>query len=121
MKICWLKTLFWLGATALLVLALLPPDVPQPSTGWDKSNHVLGFAVLAFTGLLAYPSQRVAVLSGLLLHGGLIELLQSLTTYRSAEWADFWGDGLGIMTGLVFATLWLRLFMVRKVVPGGTA
>lgn len=30
----------------VLVLSLLPPSPQLPTTGWDKSNHVLAFAVL---------------------------------------------------------------------------
>lgn len=103
-----LKTAFWIAAAAALVLSLAPTSPELPSTGWDKSNHLFGFLTLAVLGLLAYPSRRRRVLIGLLLFGGLIELLQSLTPYRFAEWADWLADALGIVVGYGLQTLYCR-------------
>jgi VanZ family protein len=91
--------LFWACGAAILVLALLPTEAPIPSTGWDKSNHVLAFGVLAMLGCLAYPGRIVPVLSGSILYGGLIEVLQSFTSYRFAEWADVVADTIGVLIG----------------------
>ena len=41
---------FGICVMAVLVLALMPTDVPMPSTGWDKSNHLLAFSVMALLG-----------------------------------------------------------------------
>lgn len=38
-------------------------------------------------------------MAGLLLYGGLIEVLQSFTPYRVAEWGDIIADGLGVIIG----------------------
>lgn len=94
-----LKTAFWAAVAAVLFLSLAPTSPELPSTGWDKSNHLFGFLALALLGLPAYPSRRLQVVIGLLLFGGLIELLQALTPYRFAEWADWFADGLGIGFG----------------------
>lgn len=80
---------FWLCALAVLVLSLIPTLPQMPSTGWDKSNHLLGFALLAVLGCLAWPGRAARVLLGLLAYGALIEGLQALTPYRFAEWAFF--------------------------------
>ena len=42
------------GSVVLVVLVLaLMPTVPHlPTTGWDKTNHLLAFAVLAWLGCL---------------------------------------------------------------------
>lgn len=108
-----LKTAFWGAAAAVLFLSLIPSSPELPSTGWDKTNHLFGFVTLAALGLPAYPSRRLQVVVGLLLFGGLIELLQSLTPYRFAEWADWLADGLGV--GLGYGLHWLcRRFSVKK-------
>lgn len=83
-----------------LVLALMPAGIPMPSTGWDKSNHLLCFAVLALLGCRAYAGRETAVLLGLLFYGGAIEVLQSFTSYRSAEWRDLLADAAGLALGL---------------------
>jgi VanZ family protein len=84
---------------SVLALCLMPPVQHLPSTGWDKANHALAFAVLAVLGLPAYPARAAAVLLGLLAFGALIELLQSLTGYRTTEWLDLVADGAGVAAG----------------------
>lgn len=86
---------------AVLTLALLPDPDPRLSTGWDKGNHLLALAVLAFLGCAALRGRWLVVTAGLLGYGVLIELLQGLTGHRFAEWADLLADGLGIALGLL--------------------
>lgn len=97
----WLWRLaFVLCLLAVLVLALLPDPDPRLSTGWDKGNHLLAFATLAFLGCAALEGGWLVVFIGLIVYGVLIEVLQGLTGYRFAEWADVLADGLGILVGL---------------------
>lgn len=91
--------MFWICALAILVLSLIPTVPHMPTTGWDKSNHVLAFAVLTILGTRAYPARIAAVLAGVFLYGGLIEVLQSFTAYRFAELGDLIADGLGVLIG----------------------
>ncbi|MDP9911799.1 VanZ family protein [Variovorax boronicumulans] len=99
---------FWACVCAILVLSLAPSSTPMPSTGWDKSNHALAFAVLAFLAHKAWPG-RMWLLPSLLAYGALIEILQSFTPDRYAEWSDLWADGFGLLVGEMFARLtrWL--------------
>lgn len=84
----------------ILVLALMPITVPHiPTTGWDKSNHLLAFAVLTILDCRTFPDRVAAVLVGSVLYGGLIEVLQSFTPHRSAEWGDLVADALGVIVG----------------------
>ena len=108
LKLPRLRMWRWLLALAmltLLVLSLVPAETPLPSTGWDKSNHLFGFATLAFLGQRAFPRRTVAVLFGLLAYGGLIEILQSFTPDRAAEFGDLVADGLGLLIGAAVAHL----------------
>jgi VanZ family protein len=89
---------FWICASVVLVLSLLPP-FEMPSTGWDKSNHLLAFSALAVLGIRAYPAFIVPVILGLLVYGGLIEVLQALTPYRYAEWFDVLANAAGLLIG----------------------
>jgi hypothetical protein len=88
---------FWACVAAVLVLALAKPGHYLPTTGWDKANHALAFAVLALLGALAYPGRLARVLIALLAYGALIEVLQSLTRYRSGEWLDLLADAVGLL------------------------
>jgi VanZ family protein len=96
---------FFACALAVMVLALLPAPPPMITTGWDKSNHLLAFAVMAWLGCKAFPQRLVFILLGLLAYGALIEILQSFTPTRSAEWFDFLADSVGILVGWVLIRL----------------
>ena len=85
----------------------MPAGVPLPDTGWDKSNHLLAFLALAITGLMAYPKRPAILLASLLAFGGMIEVLQSFTPDRMAEWADLLDDALGLAVGWGGETVWI--------------
>lgn len=103
-----LRCLFGAAALAVLVMSLLPPTPALPSTGWDKSNHLLGFSVLGVLGWLAFPRHRLAMVGGLLAYGALIELLQSLTPTRQADWQDWVADAAGVLLGCSAMAAWPR-------------
>jgi VanZ family protein len=103
------RWMFWICLLAVLALSLLPLSPQLPTTGWDKTNHLLAFCVLAILGNQAYRGRTDMVLLGLLIYGGLIEILQSFTPDRMAEWADLLADGLGLLVGLALRTLLGRL------------
>ena len=94
----WLLA-FWTALLAVLTLSLLPSPPDLPDTGWDKTNHFLAFAILYLLGHRAYAKPRHQFF-GLMLYGGLIELLQSFTAYRYAEWEDIAADVAGLIVGL---------------------
>lgn len=97
----------------VLVMALLPPRIPVPETGWDKVNHVMAFAVLGALGCRSYAGRAALVLSGLLVYGGAIELLQGLTGYRTADWLDLAADGAGASFGWLLTYARTRLLRVK--------
>jgi VanZ family protein len=103
-----------LAGIVLLMSALtgaLLPDLPfidlsRPFQMSDKGLHVLVFVFLAvwFSGQYARQSYwRIGV--GLIAFGALIELIQSMVSYRTAEWMDMYADGVGITIGLIIALL----------------
>ena len=94
-----MRVLFAATAVAVMVLSLLPLEADAPSLGLDKANHLAAFALLALLGCRAFPANLILVLSGLLAYGGLIEILQAFTEYRSAEWGDLLADALGLVLG----------------------
>lgn len=91
-------------------VALLPEFWSQVDVkdmaGIDKWLHAFAFMLLTvwFSGQYARRSYPRMTL-GLLVFGALIEAVQYLTYYRSAEWADLYADAAGIALGLVVAIL----------------
>ncbi|NCT81957.1 MAG: VanZ family protein [Comamonadaceae bacterium] len=87
-------------------LALVPDPPRSVSTGWDKSNHALAFAALAFAGVWAlWPSPRHwgRLALALLAYGAAIEIAQGWLPPRSADALDLLADGCGIVLGLLAA------------------
>lgn len=101
-------TRFWRLALLLLLgvvtyLALTPKPQAPLSLGWDKLNHLFAFTVLAAVGAMGFARAWTRLALGLLAFGVLIEILQSFTPHRSAEWRDLLADLLGIALGLAVA------------------
>ncbi|MDD5334879.1 MAG: VanZ family protein [Rhodoferax sp.] len=97
---------FFVCALVVMVLALMPSPPPMITTGWDKSNHLLAFGVLAWLGCKAFPQHLAFTLLSLLAYGALIEILQSFTPTRSAEWLDLLADAVGILAGWMVVRSW---------------
>jgi VanZ family protein len=114
MRTTMLRSAFWVCVLAILAMSLMPPVPQMPTTGWDKSNHMLGFAVLMLLGRWAYPGRTMFLVCGLLAYGALIELLQSLTADRFAEWEDLLADGLGLFAGWVLGQM-MAWLLARRV------
>lgn len=74
----------------------------------DKVKHALAFAALALLGWRAGYREALHLGAGLLALGGAIEVAQSFTPWRSAEWADLLADAIGVAVGLWLAPRLLR-------------
>jgi VanZ family protein len=84
-------------------LALAPVPPKSISSGWDKLNHTLAFASLAFCGHWSLAPGRARWLFlplALLAYGAAIELLQLNIPGRDGEWADLFADTVGMTLGL---------------------
>jgi VanZ family protein len=102
---------FLISLLSIAVLSLLPAPEALPSTGWDKSNHLLGYALLGALARQGWPRAPAwRQFAGLLIWGALIEVLQARTGYRYAEWGDVVANGLGAALGAVLIESARRLF-----------
>ena len=103
------KSSFWILILANLWLSLIPAEqVPSTLHFWDKAQHALGFAGLAFLGLMAYPGRIPKLMFGLALFGAGIEVAQWMTGWRQGDWQDWVADCVGLASGYL---LW-RLMRV---------
>lgn len=95
------RFLFGTELITLTILSLMPAtSVPSGLQFWDKAQHGLMFLVLAVTGCIAFEKIGWLVCSGLILYGGLLELLQAtLTATRSGDVLDWLADGAGMVIG----------------------
>lgn len=104
------RVLWRLLLAALLIvitwLALVPAPPRTLTTGWDKSNHALAFASLAFTAVWALwqqPRHWPRLVLALVAYGIAIEIAQSFLPPREADWHDVVADSMGIALGLLVA------------------
>lgn len=106
------RSLFWSLVLITLWLSLIPADqVPSAFHFWDKAQHALGFAGLAFFGLLAYPERIRLLMLGLALLGAGIEVAQWMTGWRQGDGQDWLADCVGLIMG---AMVWrLRRLLVK--------
>lgn len=100
------------------VLSLTPffPETPLDDVQFiDKWTHLVMYggtcSVIWWEYLRTHDRmdwRKVVLLAivGMILLGGLIELLQAYcTTTRSGEWLDFWADSIGVLLGAVIGML----------------
>lgn len=95
-----------LGIAFTLWMALIPAPPKSLSTGWDKSDHLGAFAVLAIAGRIAWGSKlrnQLALGAYLVALGILIEVMQMFVPLRQADWHDVVADALGVVLGLAIA------------------
>ena len=93
-----------LAVISWLALSAAPPKTF--STGWDKSNHALAFAALAFSAVWGWwqqPRQWPRLIAVLVAYGIGIEIAQSFLPPREADWHDVVADSIGIALGLLAA------------------
>jgi VanZ family protein len=93
--------------TTSLPALLLASAVPQPGARFTvaKAGHVTGYAGLTVLAawLPARAAWRWALVAGLILHGGVTELIQTVVPGRTGTWQDAGLDLLGVALGLAFS------------------
>lgn len=81
-----------------IIVALSHSPLPIADLFSDKIQHVSAFFIFAALFHLAWSrSFWLYVFLPLLAYGGLIELLQGMTTWRSMSWGDVVADAVGIL------------------------
>ena len=94
------KAAFWVSVALVLWGTLnTSSDLPDWLPYQDKLMHAGAFATLTGTALIGYPTRLPAIILGLLIFGVGIEIVQTAVPGRSAEFADFLADLLGMIIG----------------------
>jgi VanZ family protein len=106
------KLFFWLTLFLVAVVSMLSIPGKQVFQWQDKLSHLVVYMVLFWLLLLAYGKQWGLMSLGIFLafFSGLIEVAQSFTDYRQAEWFDL----LANMLGILVATLSYSAFKFYK-------
>ncbi|MEK9751095.1 MAG: VanZ family protein [Flavobacteriaceae bacterium] len=119
---------FALYATIIAALSLINFESTASSSlffdGFDKVVHFcfyLGFSVLLAQAFIEGFKEvnkvtlRFWVIVYSLFYGGMIEFAQMwLTTYRQADWNDFYANALGVAVGVVLHPYLSRVLLNAK-------
>ena len=102
------RTLFFVGVIAVAWLSLAPQDAVPEIDLWDKLQHFVAYAVLAFCGGFAFSPGRSELAVSILLvaYGCILELAQVYIPGRSGTIEDALADGLGVMIGMAIVRVW---------------
>lgn len=100
------RVTFWCLLTVVAILSMVSLQSAQQIFDWqDKLHHILAYAVLFWFLLGAYGQQQTIWKLGILLaiFSGFIEIAQSYTGYRQAEFMDLLANITGILlVGLLY-------------------
>lgn len=100
------KTVFITALVAIYLLAMLPGDSLPGVQLWDKLQHAAAFFVLAL--LMGQAWHGVSLwrirLPCLFLYGVIIELSQSLLSYREASVYDLLANASGLLIYVAMVT-----------------
>lgn len=101
-----LVLLFWAG--------FRDKPIPQYTHDFDKVTHVVGFAVVTFTCLMAFTFNGWVIIPiFLMILGFSIEVGQELfLPMRTFDWGDFKMDAIGILVGVAL-TMPFRFWSVH--------
>ncbi|BEV08659.1 MULTISPECIES: hypothetical protein [unclassified Methylophilus] len=99
--------------TYLLLIEMAPAEQRFPYL--DKIQHIVAFGGVTFWAGLAYPARQQWLMLGLLIYGGLMEVLQGLLTVtRQPSVYDWLADSVGILLAWGVVILCLRWWQHRR-------
>lgn len=109
---------YWLLFTTVIILlisalSLYPVDSLPSVPGTDKTHHFIAYGALAFPVALARPKKWFIIVAFFLGYSGMIELIQPYVN-RYGEWLDLGANGLGVVFGIVFASLARSIILKEK-------
>lgn len=112
----WFRLLLGLLLITITYLAFTSQHYPVIERIWDKVNHVLAFAALAFASDFSFPQRQYdpAKILTLLAYGVAIELIQETLPYRDFELGDVGADAAGLLLYGTMLPLLRRMPWLRK-------
>ncbi len=109
--------IFYYCIVLVAMMAVAPRSMlPHVFDMGDKARHILTFAMLAFTGSLAFPNRLKIVYIGLIFYGAAIELIQKkFTVSHIGDINDLLADCKGIVIGIIVYFAFRQLGKLIKV------
>ncbi len=98
----WLMVLLVIALSLVKINAVMPPIKNA-----DKLGHFIAYLALMtwFGWLYTKPLTRNLYAIGFIVMGGVLEVLQSMTSYRTADIEDFHVNTIGVIAGFVLSVI----------------
>lgn len=113
----YLVTIGWFLVLTVITLSLINISgaIPDVKNG-DKIGHFLAYFALMswFSWLYQRPLVRNLYAIGFIIMGGVMEVLQSLSPYRTADINDFHVNTIGVIVGFIFAVFTSQIPLIKK-------
>ena len=104
----WWLVCGWAMVIAVIALSVMPGSVELRVSLSDKTGHMLAYLLLTVWFAGVYTRSRYPwIIVGLLVLGAALELVQGGLLHRTAEFADFVANGVGIAVGIVVSIAFL--------------
>lgn len=113
----YLLLIGWLMLLTIIVLSLVNINSAIPSVKHgDKYGHFIAYFCLMTWFAWLYPKiwVRNVYAIAFIFMGGALEVLQSMTAYRSMDIDDFHVNTIGVIAGVVFAAISSHMGFIKK-------
>jgi len=110
----WLS-LGWILVGLVVISSVIPlPSKPLHLYGIDKCIHLFTYTIImVWFGFIYLPGREYRNLGiGFIIMGVILELIQSVTSYRSLEVFDMLTNALGVFLGWLIARTRLSSFLI---------
>ena len=107
----------WLLVLTVVLLSLIPISAAMPDIqNSDKVGHFIAYfsIMIWFAWLYQKPWVRNLYAICFIFMGGILEFLQSLTSYRSLDIDDFHMNTIGVIVGFVASVLTYNLPLIKN-------
>ncbi len=103
-KVKIVRVFAWCSFVLLTGLSLMPmPELVGKNIN-DLFLHFIAYGGVMWSFTQGYPETRILkLMSGLIVWGILLEMMQGLTSYRLFEWMDMVANSTGVVLGWVLS------------------
>ena len=113
----YLVLIGWLLIVTIIILSLVKINAVMPDVkNADKLGHFIAYFLLMmwFAWLYPRPLIRNLYAIGFIIMGGALEVLQSMTTYRTADIEDFHVNTIGVIAGFIIAVILSNVPFIKQ-------
>jgi len=113
----YLVIIGWVMIAVVISLSLIKINAVMPNIkNGDKVGHFIAYFSLMMWFAWLYPRPLVRNLYAVffIILGGVLEVLQSMTAYRTADIEDFHVNTIGVIAGFIIAAILSNVPFIKQ-------